>query len=94
LQYGKIYAVGGAGLVWAGRHFAGQRSTMFDALIIPSGKRTTKLAQSDRVIHLVRGQHDRTPARDVLPLNQDPQRLAGQGLIRVARHEPGPQGRR
>jgi catalase len=51
---GKIQAAGGAGSVWADHHFEGQRSTMFDGLIIPSGEHATKLAQNGRVVHWVR----------------------------------------
>jgi catalase len=51
---GKIQAAGGAGSVSADHHFEGQRSTLFDGIIIPSGEHATKLAQNGRVIHWVR----------------------------------------
>ncbi|KAI0080000.1 catalase [Panus rudis PR-1116 ss-1] len=56
---GYVYPAGqavgtGKGL-WADHHFEGQRSTLFDALIIPSGKEhAQKLADNGRAIHWVR----------------------------------------
>jgi catalase len=56
---GMIYSTGGVvgtgdGLV-ADHHFEGQRSTMFDAVLIPSGEEHAKsLAENGRVIHWVR----------------------------------------
>jgi catalase len=56
---GTIYAAGqkigvGEG-VWADHHYEGQRSTMFDAVIIPSGaEHGEKLSNNGRVIHWVR----------------------------------------
>ena len=59
---GKVYAaaldgkpdMGGAFLV-ADHHFEGQRSTLFDALYIPSGAEHAKtLNESGRVVHWVR----------------------------------------
>ncbi|VDB85010.1 unnamed protein product [Peniophora sp. CBMAI 1063] len=55
---GKIYPAGqqkGDAGVMADHHFEGQRSTMFDALIIPSGAESAKaLLSSGRCIHWVR----------------------------------------
>jgi catalase len=56
---GKIYAAGekfGVGAsVWADHHFEGQRSTLFDAIIIPSGAdHAAKLAGNGRAVHWVR----------------------------------------
>jgi catalase len=56
---GKIYAAGekfGVGQhIWADHHFEGQRSTLFDGLIIPSGEdHAAKLAKNGRAIHWVR----------------------------------------
>jgi catalase len=55
---GKIYAQGevlGQGAhVWADHHYEGQRSTLFDGLIIPSGEHAAKLADNGRAIHWVR----------------------------------------
>ncbi|OCH96690.1 catalase [Obba rivulosa] len=56
---GKVYAAGqkpgtGEGLQ-ADHHYEGQRSTLFDALIIPSGaEHAKKLAENGRTIHWVR----------------------------------------
>ena len=55
---GKIFAhgekVGGAGLV-ADHHYEGQRSTLFDALYIPSGAEHAKsIASNGRAIHWIR----------------------------------------
>ena len=56
---GWIYPAGqvagkGTG-VWADHHYKGQRSTLFDAFIIPSGaEHAQKLAQNGRCIHWVR----------------------------------------
>lgn len=55
---GKIYAKGqqvgsGAGVV-ADHHFEGQRSTLFDALYIPSGEHGKTLMTNGRVIHWIR----------------------------------------
>jgi catalase len=59
-QRGKVYAAldgkpdAGACLI-ADHHFEGQRSTLFDALYIPSGAKHAKtLNESGRVIHWVR----------------------------------------
>ena len=54
-QRGKILSAldSGPGLV-ADHHFEGQRSTLFDALYIPSGEHTKHLIDSGRVIHWVR----------------------------------------
>ncbi|KAJ7741824.1 catalase-like domain-containing protein [Mycena metata] len=56
---GKIYpagqAIGGDGGVLVDHHFEGQRSTMFDALLIPSGKESADmLMASGRCIHWIR----------------------------------------
>lgn len=55
---GKIYAAGekvGVGAhLWADHHFEGQRSTLFDALLIPSGAHVQKLAENGRTVHWVR----------------------------------------
>ncbi|TFY56707.1 hypothetical protein EVJ58_g7475 [Rhodofomes roseus] len=56
---GWVYSAGqiagkGTG-VWADHHYEGQRSTLFDAFIIPSGaEHAQKLAQNGRCIHWVR----------------------------------------
>jgi len=56
---GKVYGAGqtagsSAGL-WADHHFEGQRSTMFDAVIIPSGAgHINTLAKNGRAIHWIR----------------------------------------
>lgn len=56
---GKVYGAGqtagsSAGL-WADHHFEGQRSTLFDAIIIPSGSAHVNiLAKSGRAIHWIR----------------------------------------
>jgi len=48
-------AVGSGTGVWADHHYEGQRSTLFDAFIIPSGaEHAQKLAQNGRAIHWVR----------------------------------------
>ncbi|PCH36976.1 catalase [Wolfiporia cocos MD-104 SS10] len=56
---GKIYPKGQSAAsgvhVWADHHFEGQRSTMYDACIIPSGaEHVQKLAQNGRTLHWVR----------------------------------------
>ncbi|OBZ79853.1 Catalase A [Grifola frondosa] len=56
---GQVYPAGqavgtGKGL-WADHHYEGQRSTLFDAFIIPSGaEHAQKLVESGRVIHWMR----------------------------------------
>ncbi|EIN13642.1 catalase [Punctularia strigosozonata HHB-11173 SS5] len=50
---GKIQAAGG-GSLQADHHFEDQRSTLFDALIIPSGEHVQKLAELGRAVHWVR----------------------------------------
>ncbi|KAF8626349.1 hypothetical protein AX15_005006 [Amanita polypyramis BW_CC] len=58
-RQGKIFAAGesvgsGEGLV-ADHHFEGQRSTMFDAVLIPSGEEhANALTKTGRVIHWIR----------------------------------------
>lgn len=45
----------GKGGVWADHHFEGQRSTLFDALVIPGGAKSAQsLAENGRTIHWVR----------------------------------------
>jgi catalase len=45
----------GVGGVWADHHFEGQRSTMFDAFIVPGGsKSATALSENGRAIHWIR----------------------------------------
>ncbi|KAH9947715.1 catalase [Amylocystis lapponica] len=56
---GKVYpagqSVGSGEGVFADHHYEGQRSTLFDAFIIPSGaEHAQKLAQNGRTIHWVR----------------------------------------
>ena len=57
---GKVYATAldgdmGAACLVADHHFEGQRSTLFDALYIPSGAEHAKtLSESGRVVHWVR----------------------------------------
>lgn len=55
---GKVYADGevvGSGLgIIADHHFEGQRSTMFDALFIPSGSHAKALATNGRAVHWIR----------------------------------------
>ncbi|KAJ6506992.1 catalase-like domain-containing protein [Mycena sanguinolenta] len=56
---GKIYPagkeVGGEGGLVVDHHFEGQRSTMFDALLIPSGKECAEMLKaSGRCIHWIR----------------------------------------
>ena len=55
MVYGANEIIGtGAGLV-ADHHFEGQRSTMFDAILIPSGEEHSKnLIKNGRVIHWIR----------------------------------------
>ncbi|KAF9533564.1 catalase [Crepidotus variabilis] len=55
---GKIYADGesigtGAGIM-ADHHFEGQRSTLFDAIYVPSGSHAEALASNGRAIHWIR----------------------------------------
>jgi catalase len=54
---GKIYAHhdGESGqFIMADHHFEGQRSTMFDAIYIPSGSHARALANNGRAIHWIR----------------------------------------
>ncbi|KAI0932534.1 catalase A [Taiwanofungus camphoratus] len=56
---GKVYpasqAVGSGQGIMADHHYEGQRSTLFDAIIIPSGaEHAQKLAENGRTIHWVR----------------------------------------
>ncbi|KZT08246.1 catalase [Laetiporus sulphureus 93-53] len=52
---GKIVAEGGGEGLGADHHFEGQRSTMFDAIIIPGGaEHAKKLAENGRAVHWVR----------------------------------------
>jgi catalase len=56
---GKVYAagerVGGAGAhVVTQHHFEDQRSTLFDAIVVPSGAHAQKLAEIGRAVHWVR----------------------------------------
>lgn len=45
----------GKGGVWADHHFEGQRSTMFDAFIVPGGAKSAhELAENGRAIHWIR----------------------------------------
>lgn len=45
----------GKGGVWADHHYEGQRSTMFDAFIVPGGAKSAQaLAENGRTIHWVR----------------------------------------
>ena len=45
----------GLGGVWADHHFEGQRSTLFDAFIVPGGRKSAEtLAENGRAIHWVR----------------------------------------
>ena len=56
---GKVYPAGqpvgiGEG-IWADHHYEGQRSTLFDAVIIPSGaEHAQKLAGNGRTVHWIR----------------------------------------
>lgn len=55
---GKIYSQGqaigtGSGIV-ADHHYEGQRSTMFDAIFIPSGEHAKSLITNGRAIHWIR----------------------------------------
>lgn len=50
---GTIFADGG-GSVFADHHYEGQRSTMFDALYVPSGSHAELLANNGRVVHWIR----------------------------------------
>ncbi|EPS42548.1 hypothetical protein H072_3470 [Dactylellina haptotyla CBS 200.50] len=54
-----IYAAGETrgdkgGGIWADHHFEDQRSTMFDALLLPPGAHVASLASNGRVIHWIR----------------------------------------
>lgn len=57
---GWIYPEGeevgsGKGGVWADHHFEGQRSTLYDAFIIPGGRKSAEtLAENGRTIHWIR----------------------------------------
>ncbi|KDQ28627.1 hypothetical protein PLEOSDRAFT_1111887 [Pleurotus ostreatus PC15] len=56
---GKVYAAGEkigveGGGIDADHHFEGQRSTMFDALVIPSGEHVALLMKSGRAVHWLR----------------------------------------
>lgn len=52
---GKVYADGESGqFILADHHFEGQRSTMFDAIYIPSGSHAKELANNGRAIHWIR----------------------------------------
>jgi catalase len=45
----------GKGAVWADHHYEGQRSTMFDAFLVPGGAKSAQaLAENGRTIHWVR----------------------------------------
>lgn len=57
---GWVYSEGavvgsGTGGVWADHHYEGQRSTLFDALVVPAGaKHAQVLAENGRAIHWIR----------------------------------------
>ncbi|KAH9919532.1 catalase [Fomitopsis serialis] len=54
---GRVYPKGQKGGdvgVWADHHFEGQRSTMFDAVVVPSGEHVATLVKMGRAIHWVR----------------------------------------
>lgn len=52
---GTIFADGErGGRVFADHHYEGQRSTMFDALFVPSGSHAASLAKNGRVVHWIR----------------------------------------
>lgn len=54
---GRVYPQGakkGDVGVWADHHFEGQRSTMFDAVIVPSGEHSGALMKIGRAIHWIR----------------------------------------
>lgn len=55
---GKVYAdgetVGSGQFIVADHHFEGQRSTLFDAVYIPSGSHAKTLASNGRAIHWIR----------------------------------------
>ncbi|KAL4260087.1 Catalase [Pleurotus pulmonarius] len=56
---GKVFAAGEkigveGGGIDADHHFEGQRSTMFDALVIPSGEHAALLMKSGRAVHWLR----------------------------------------
>lgn len=45
----------GKGGVWADHHFEGQRSTLFDAFVVPAGAKSAQaLAENGRAIHWIR----------------------------------------
>ncbi|GJE87736.1 catalase [Phanerochaete sordida] len=45
----------GTGGVWADHHFEGQRSTLFDAFVVPGGRKSAQaLAENGRAIHWIR----------------------------------------
>ena len=54
---GRVYPKGVKGGdvgVWADHHFEGQRSTMFDAVIVPSGEHAGTLMKMGRAVHWIR----------------------------------------
>lgn len=51
---GGIHSQGSRGSIMADHHFEGQRSTLFDALFIPSGDHIRHLAKNGRAIQYVR----------------------------------------
>lgn len=54
---GRVYPKGvkaGDVGVWADHHFEGQRSTMFDAVIVPSGEHAGTLLRMGRAVHWIR----------------------------------------
>lgn len=53
--YPAGHVVGKGTGVWADHHYEGQRSTLFDAFVVPSGaEHAQKLAQNGRCIHWLR----------------------------------------
>ncbi|KAF8909146.1 catalase-like domain-containing protein [Mucidula mucida] len=51
---GEIQQADSGPALQADHHFEGMRSTMFDAVIVPSGKHGAALAQNGRVVHWIR----------------------------------------
>ena len=56
LVYPEGAVVGsGKGGVWADHHYEGQRSTLFDAFVVPGGTKSAQaLAENGRAIHWIR----------------------------------------